>query len=198
MISSVIAEYSFSNVLLLIFQVILPFIIYILSFSYVSDNQNKWFTELEFNSKANIISGSKGIFIGSIVFILTGIASLLVIDFHHYKNTTGMERSGKKILTEIFKIESKWILHFFLFPLMILFSNLGYVVAYHSKDFKTHIALTSISLALNLYLMFHYSRTISYTILLLLLPLFVWQILNLAYYGSGLKVKSTGETETSS
>lgn len=194
MISSIINEYSFGNILLLCFQIILPLLIYIISFTFVSDDQTEWFNNLKFNSGSNIISGNKGIFIGCIVYILTGVASLLIIDFHHFKNITGQERIGNKILTQYFEAEKRSSLHFYLFPIMILISNLGFIVAYQTKDFLTHIILNALAIVINLYLMFHYSRSISYNIALLLLPLLLWQVFNVIYYSIGVMTDKTDQS----
>jgi hypothetical protein len=195
MISSIINEYSFANVLLLCFQIILPLLIYIISFTYVSDSQSNWFNNVKLKSTANIISGNKGTFIGCVVYILTGIASLLIIDFYHHKNMTGLDRVGNKILTRYFEAEKESNIHFFLFPTMVLISNLGFIVAYQTKDFLTHTILTCFGIVINLYLMFHYSRTISYNIALLLLPLLLWQIFNVAYYGTGIITKDNKDSD---
>lgn len=189
MISSIINEYSFANVILLCLQIILPLLIYIISFTYVSDEQSNWFNNVKLKSTVNIISGNKGTFIGCVVYILTGIASLLIIDFYHHKNMTGLDRVGNKILTKYFEGEKESSIHFYLFPTMILISNLGFVVAYQTKDFLTHTILTCFGIVINLYLMFHYARTISYNVSLLLLPLLLWQIFNVAYYGTGIITK---------
>ncbi|QKE44527.1 hypothetical protein Yalta_080 [Yalta virus] len=185
MISSIINEYSFGNVLLLCFQIILPLLIYIISFTFVSDTQSKWFNDLSFNTGANIITGNKGIFIGCVVYILTGVASLLVMDFYHHKNTQGTERLGKKLWTKYFTSEKESTWHFYLFPIMLLLSNLGFIIAYQTKEFLPHIIMNSIGALINLYIMFHYARTISYNIALLLLPLLLWQLFNIIYYGIG-------------
>lgn len=185
MISSIINEYSFGNVLLLCFQIILPLLIYIISFTYVSDAQSKWFNSLDFNAGVNIISGNKGIFIGCVVYILTGVASLLVMDFYHHKNTNGLERLGKKIWTKYFTAEKESTWHFYLFPIMLLLSNLGFIIAYQTKEFLPHIIMNSFAAVINLYIMFHYARTISYNVALLLLPLLLWQLFNAIYYGIG-------------
>lgn len=198
MISSIINEYSFANVILLCFQIILPLLIYIISFTYVSDEQSNWFNNVKLKSTVNIISGNKGTFIGCVVYILTGMASLLIIDFYHNKNMTGAERIGNKILTRYFEAEKDSNIHFFLFPTMILLSNLGFIVAYQTKDFLTHTILTCFGIVMNLYLMFHYSRTISYNIALLLLPLLLWQIFNVAYYGTGIITKDNTSKDNSS
>lgn len=190
MISTIVNEYSFGNILLLCFQIILPLLIYIISFTYVSDDQTTWYNNLKSINNFNIISGNKGIFIGCIVHILTGIASLLIIDSQYYKNITGNSRVGNKILTEYFKGEKESNIHLFLFPIMVFISNLGFIIAYQLKDFLTHVILNGIAIIICIYLMFHYARSISYNVSLLLLPMLLWQIFNIVYYGFEVTTKS--------
>lgn len=179
-------EYSLSNVLLLVFQILLPLIIYIVSFTYVSDEQSAWYEALKFKTGQNILSGNKGIFVGCIVYIFTGVASLLVINAQQKKIINEDVLTTKTKLENFLDKEKESNIHLFLFPLMILLSNIGFIVAYQINNFLTHIILSLTSVVICLYLMFHYYRTISRNISLLLLPLLLWQLFNVIYFSIGI------------
>lgn len=179
-------EYSLSNVLLLVFQILLPLIIYIVSFTYVSDEQSAWYEALKFKTGQNILSGNKGIFIGCVVYIFTGVASLLIINAQQKKIINEDVLVVKSKLQNFLDKEKESNIHLFLFPLMIMFSNIGFVVAYQINNFLTHIILTSISAVICLYLMIHYYRTISRNISFLLFPLLLWQVFNITYFSIGI------------
>ena len=179
-------EYSLSNVLLLVFQILLPLIIYIVSFTYVSDEQSAWYESLKFKTGQNILSGNKGMFVGCVVYIFTGVASLLIINAQQKKIINEDALMPKSKLQNFLDKEKESNIHLFLFPIMILLSNIGFVVAYQIHNFLTHIILSAFSGVICLYLMFHYYRTISRNISFLLLPLLLWQFFNVVYYGIGI------------
>lgn len=141
--SPMLNEYSLSNVLLLVFQILLPLIIYIISFTYVSDEQSTWYESLKFKTGQNILSGNKGIFVGCVVYIFTGVASLLIINSQQKKIINEDGLLGKSKLENFLDREKESNVHLFLFPLMILFSNIGFVVAYQINNFLTHIWLST-------------------------------------------------------
>lgn len=168
-------------------QLIIPLIIYLISVLYISDAQEKWYNNLSFVSDFSIVSGYKGLFLGSIAFFFAGIASLIILDFYYYKSKGGKQRLDlKKFFTDIYNKDETMPFHFYLFPIMILLTTLGMPIAYQTRSFITHIILNVFALIINLYLMFYYVRYISYNISLLLVPLLFWQLFNIIFYSPGI------------
>lgn len=167
-------------------QLIIPLIIYLISVLYISDSQEKWYNDLSFVSDFSIVSGYKGLFLGSLAFFFTGIASLIILDFYYHKTNGGNQRLDlKKFFTGIYNKDETMPFHFYLFPIMILLTNLGMPIAYQTHSFVTHIVFNVIAMIINLYLMFYYVRYISYTVALLLVPLLFWQLFNIIFYSPG-------------
>lgn len=175
---------GFGSVMHFCLQIIIPFIIFIISIAYVSDEQSDWFNQLQTNFDANIIKGNKGIFFGTIAFILAGIVSVLTITHKQnlmwYANNVQETSMFRPVDTFIDSLKSN--LEFILFPITILFSSLGLVVAYQVRTMLPHVVLSFIAMAMTLYLIFSFGTRISITAAVLLVPLLVWQIANIVLY----------------
>lgn len=186
MISILSEQYTLTNIFMVCIQLIIPLIIYLISVLYISDAQEKWYNGLSFVSDFSIVSGYKGLFLGSIAFFFTGIASLIILDFYYFKSKGGKQRLDlKQFFTDIYNKDETMPFHFYLFPIMILLTNLGMPIAYQTHSFITHIVFNVFALIINLYLMFYYVRYISYTVSLLLVPLLFWQLFNIIFYSPG-------------
>lgn len=192
MITALLNNYSLTNIFILCFHIFLPMIIYVITNLFSSSEQQSWFSSLKFDTGFNIFnnsSNSKGFVIGVLCFIITGVANLLILDFFYYKNATGEERSNLvKLCSNFLQSDNDFKLHFYLFPLMIFISNIGFPIALQTHTFMPLVVLLCLGALANLYLMFHYARTISYTISLMLLPLLLWQISTAVCYSSKLVV----------
>lgn len=182
--SDTVVNMGFGSVMHFCLQIIIPFIIFIISIAYVSDEQSDWFNKLQTNFDGNIIKGNKGIFFGTIAFILSGIVSVLTITYKQnllwYANNIQETSMFRPVDTFIDSLKSN--LEFILFPVMILFSSLGLVVAYQVRTMLPHVVLSFIAMAMNLYLIFSFGTRISITAAALLIPLLVWQIANIVLY----------------
>lgn len=179
MISILLSEYTLTSLLSLCLQLILPIIIFLISFCYISNEQQNWYLkDLKVLSNINILFGNTGIFLGIVIFIFTGIASLLVLNYKFDQKITS--DSSNKFLKNINSTISN--AHFYMFPIMVLLSTFGYEIAYQTKSFIPHLVMVTISFIINIYLMIFYIRKMSYVISLFLIPMFIWQIINISTF----------------
>lgn len=182
--SDTVVNMGFGSVMHFCLQIIIPFIVYIISITYVSDEQSDWFNKLQTNFDGNIIKGNKGLFFGTIAFILTGIVSVLTITHKQnlflYKNIA--QENGMSKSVDSFFDSLKTNTEFILFPIMIMFSCLGLVIGYQNRTMLPHVIMSSIAVAMNLYLIFSFGTRVSVTAAALLIPLLVWQIANIVLY----------------
>lgn len=193
MISILSTDYSLSNILMICIQLIIPIIIYLISFEYISDSQQTWYDKLNFKSNINIISGYKGIFIGSVVYFFAGMASIIILDYYYNKTSIkGGSKVNKTNLKQFFKKIyegnlNQWFhnVHFYLFPLMFLLSNIGFPIAFQTQTFLPHVIFNFIAVFINIGLIFYYYYEISYIVSLFLLPLLSWQIINICTFIMG-------------
>lgn len=179
-------EYSLSNIFLICFQIILPLLIYMISYSLVPGEYDDWFKSLKFDSPLQFLTHYQGMVFSIITFLLTGMVNLCILSFYYSSSTTGMNKqSGLATLKiDLFNSDLCSNLHFYLFPLTILLCNIGFPIAYYTQTFIPHVIFNVISAVCVLYLMFHYARAIDYSIALLLLPLLTWCILNVFLYAT--------------
>lgn len=191
MISILSNDYSLSNILMICIQLIIPIIIYLISFEYVSDAQQQWYESLKVVSNIKVISGYKGLFLGSIAYFFAGMASIIILDYYYNKSSINKDDNGghKNNLKQFFKnIYQKnlneWFhnIHFYIFPLMFLLSNIGFPIAYQTHTFIPHLIFTFLATIINVGLIFYYYYEISYIVSLFLLPLLAWQIINIATF----------------
>lgn len=192
MISILSSDYSLSNILMICIQLIIPIIIYLISFEYISDSQQTWYDKLNFNSNIKIISGYKGIFIGSIVYFFAGMASIIILDYYYNKSSINGGSINKSNLKQFFKKIyegnlNQWFhnVHFYLFPLMFLLSNIGFPIAFQTQTFLPHVIFNFIAVFINIGLICYYYYEISYIVSLFLLPLLAWQIINICTFIMG-------------
>lgn len=189
MISILSSEYTLTNILMICLHLIIPIIIYLISFEYVSQAQESWYENIKILSNIHVITGYNGMFIGSIVYFFAGIASLVILDYYYNKSSSNKGGSGNENIKRFFKnIYSNnlnnWFhnLHFYLFPLMFLLSNIGFPIAYQFKTFIPHLVLMFFATFINIGLILYYYYEISYIVSIFLLPMLVWQILNIATF----------------
>lgn len=190
MISILSNDYSLSNILMICIQLIIPTIIYLISFEYISDTQQKWYDNIKLNSNIKIITGYKGIFIGSIVYFFAGMASIIILDYYYNKSSiNGGNRSNlKQFFKKIYEGNlNQWFhnVHFYLFPLMFLLSNIGFPIAFQTQTFLPHVIFNFIATFINIGLICYYYYEISYIVSLFLLPLLAWQIINICTFIMG-------------
>lgn len=183
MISLLSKNYSLLNVIVICLQIFSPLILYLVSFFYVSRSQSEWMTEKEKKFTTGLLTGTKGLFFGSVSFIFIGIGSLLVLDYFYRKhlgennnNFTTFNYLNKMVGQDSDSFLNN--IHFFVFPIMTILSILGRPISYQSNSFLTEFIFIIISAVMNLYLMYFYSVKISYVISIVLIPLFIWQIIN--------------------
>lgn len=184
MISLLTQEYSLMNIIVICIQIFCPLVLYLISVLYITETQDNWLRSVSDKFTFKFLNDTKGVFAGSVVFTLAGVASLLVLDFY-YRLNNGLE-VGKAFISFLNsgKSESRNNtcldkLGFVVFPLAIILSILGRVITIQSYSFLTEMVLSCISLLCVLFLMYLYSTRVSYTISSLLLPLLVWNVMNI-------------------
>lgn len=183
MITDLSNEYSLFNILKVCFYFLLVLLIYIISYFYTSSKSSDWLDSILKKSTTNFLSGQKFIFVGVICYSITSVCFLILLDFYNKKaKNPNMELPNTTVFSNIYPKELDSPLHFYLFPLMIILSNLGMIIGYNSKNLWTHVVFLYLAVLINLYLMLHYARTISINILLLLCPLLFWQIANIIIF----------------
>jgi hypothetical protein len=191
MISILSNDYSLSNILMICIQLIIPVILYLISFEYISDSQQNWYEHLKVVSNIKLIAGYKGMFLGSIAYFFSGVASIIILDYYYNKsfmrNNGGVKSNLKQFFKKMYDQSPKWYgnIHFYLFPLMFLLSNIGFPIAFQSKTFIPHLIFMFIACLINIGLIFFYYYEISYIVSLFLLPLLFWQVLNIATFITG-------------
>lgn len=183
MISVLNNDYSLKNLLTICFQMILPIVIYLISFLYITDSQTSWYEAQYTNTTFDFLNGYKGIFLSVVIYLFVGVTVLTIMDYYYYKSVDPEYKNHlKKFFTNIFNKDKTSSIHFYLLPLMIFCSNIGFVIGYMTKTFIPHAILNIISIFINLYLMSYYTRYISVYMALLLSPLLLWQVFNTVYY----------------
>jgi hypothetical protein len=191
MISILSNDYSLSNILMICIQLIIPVILYLISFEYISDSQQNWYEHLKVVSNIKLIAGYKGMFLGSIAYFFSGVASIIILDYYYNKsfmrNNGGVKSNLKQFFKKMYDQSPKWYgnIHFYLFPLMFLLSNIGFPIAFQSKTFIPHLIFMFMACLINIGLIFFYYYEISYIVSLFLLPLLFWQVLNIATFITG-------------
>lgn len=171
-------------------QLIIPIIIYLISFEYISDSQQKWFESLKVVSNVKLIAGYKGMFLGSIAYFFAGMASIIILDYYYNKSSIqngggGNKNNLKQFFKKIYEGNlNSWFhnIHFYLFPLMFLLSNVGFPIAFQTKNFIPHLIFMFAACLINIGLIFYYYYEISYIVSLFLLPLLTWQIINISTF----------------
>lgn len=177
-------------------QLIIPLVIYLISFMYISDEHSKWYNDLLFTDQNKILSGSKGLFLGCIVFYFTGVAAMVILDYYYKVVKCENRQQFKGVFINFIQGDSNSGTHFWLFPLMILLSTLGFPIAYQTHTFIPHVIMLIIATIFNVYLMIYYMRRVSYVVSILLIPLLVWQIYNIITYIQGVTTEDKTKTET--
>jgi len=184
MISLLTQEYSLLNIIVICIQIFCPLVLYLVSVLYITEAQEKWMKTQSDKFTFKFLNDTKGIFAGSVVYTLVGIASLLVLDFY-YRINNGLD-VGKTFLSFLDSGKTNGRMNacldkigFIAFPLAVILSILGRVVTIQTNNFVTEMVMSCVTLPCIAFLMYLYSTRVSYAIASLLMPLLVWEVMNI-------------------